>query len=102
MRKTLSPDLKPTSPISPAGQPGTAAVLGGASGACDGGGQPRLTLTREQMLEAQEMFSSANRVTRPEKALILGFMAGSRGETRGRRDSSGGRGGGLSVRVIRH
>ncbi|KAJ9600662.1 hypothetical protein L9F63_026198 [Diploptera punctata] len=33
---------------------------------------------REQMLEAQEMFRTANKVTRPEKALILGFMAGSR------------------------
>lgn len=31
------------------------------------------------MLEAQDMFRNANRVTRPEKALILGFMAGSRG-----------------------
>jgi len=42
-------------------------------------GQRRnLSLTREQMLEAQEMFRTANRVTRPEKALILGFMAGSR------------------------
>ncbi|PZC79986.1 hypothetical protein B5X24_HaOG215576 [Helicoverpa armigera] len=30
------------------------------------------------MLEAQDMFRNANRVTRPEKALILGFMAGSR------------------------
>ena len=37
-----------------------------------------LTLTREQMMEAQEMFATANKVTRPEKALILGFMAGSR------------------------
>lgn len=37
-----------------------------------------LTLTREQMLEAQEMFRTANKVTRPEKALILGFMAGNR------------------------
>ncbi|XP_024940605.1 negative elongation factor A isoform X2 [Cephus cinctus] len=37
-----------------------------------------LSLTREQMLEAQEMFKLANKVTRPEKALILGFMAGSR------------------------
>ncbi|XP_022911510.2 negative elongation factor A [Onthophagus taurus] len=37
-----------------------------------------LALTREQMLEAQEMFRAANKVTRPEKALILGFMAGSR------------------------
>lgn len=34
---------------------------------------------REQMMEAQDMFRNANRVTRPEKALILGFMAGSRG-----------------------
>ncbi|KAH0949187.1 hypothetical protein HN011_006208 [Eciton burchellii] len=30
-----------------------------------------LSLTREQMLEAQEMFRTANKVTRPEKALIL-------------------------------
>lgn len=30
------------------------------------------------MLEAQDMFRTANKVTRPEKALILGFMAGSR------------------------
>ncbi|KAF5303498.1 hypothetical protein FQA39_LY09961 [Lamprigera yunnana] len=37
-----------------------------------------LALTREQMLEAQDMFRTANKVTRPEKALILGFMAGSR------------------------
>nr|CAG4650283.1 EOG090X08WB [Sida crystallina] len=37
-----------------------------------------LMLTREQMQEAQEMFRNANKVTRPEKALILGFMAGSR------------------------
>ncbi|TRY79357.1 hypothetical protein TCAL_07076 [Tigriopus californicus] len=37
-----------------------------------------LTLTKEQMMEAQEMFRTANKVTRPEKALILGFMAGSR------------------------
>ena len=37
-----------------------------------------LQLSREQMLEAQEMFKNSNTVTRPEKALILGFMAGSR------------------------
>uniref|UniRef100_H2YIS1 HDAg domain-containing protein n=1 Tax=Ciona savignyi TaxID=51511 RepID=H2YIS1_CIOSA len=37
-----------------------------------------LTLTKEQMIEAQEMFRTANRLTRPEKATILGFMAGSR------------------------
>jgi len=29
-------------------------------------------------LEAQEIFRTSNTVTRPEKALILGFMAGSR------------------------
>lgn len=29
-------------------------------------------------MEAQEMFRTSNKVTRPEKALILGFMAGSR------------------------
>lgn len=40
-----------------------------------------LHLQREQMLEAQEMFRSSNKVTRPEKALILGFMAGSRGKS---------------------
>lgn len=35
---------------------------------------------RSQMEEAQDMFRNANKVTRPEKALILGFMAGSRGK----------------------
>jgi hypothetical protein len=34
---------------------------------------------REQMLQAQEMFNNSNKLTRPEKALILGFIAGSRG-----------------------
>ncbi|KAG1681486.1 Negative elongation factor A [Nymphon striatum] len=34
-----------------------------------------LSLTKEQMVEAQEMFRTSNKVTRPEKALILGFMA---------------------------
>ena len=38
------------------------------------------TFQREQMVEAQEMFRTSNKVTRPEKALILGFMAGSRGK----------------------
>lgn len=42
--------------------------------------QRNLSLTKEQMLEAQEMFRTENKVTRPEKALILGFMAGSRYE----------------------
>ncbi|KAI5713803.1 hypothetical protein M8J76_005842 [Diaphorina citri] len=35
-----------------------------------------LELTREQMVQAQEMFKNANIVSRTEKALILGFMAG--------------------------
>ncbi|KPJ03153.1 Negative elongation factor A [Papilio xuthus] len=41
---------------------------------------PRRTLflSQAQLLEAQEMFRTANRVTRPEKAFILGFIAGSR------------------------
>ena len=50
-----------------------------ASGTNQGGQVRRsLTLTKDQMMEAQEMFRTANKVTRPEKALILGFMAGSR------------------------
>ena len=32
------------------------------------------------MLAAHEMFKNANRVSRAEKALILGFMAGARGK----------------------
>lgn len=40
--------------------------------------KPGLSLTREQMVEAQEMFRTSNKVTRLEKALILGFMAGAR------------------------
>uniref|UniRef100_A0A3B3ZPR4 HDAg domain-containing protein n=1 Tax=Periophthalmus magnuspinnatus TaxID=409849 RepID=A0A3B3ZPR4_9GOBI len=39
---------------------------------------PHLPLHLNQMYAAQEMFKTANKVTRPEKALILGFMAGSR------------------------
>jgi len=39
-----------------------------------------LHVQKEQMMEAQEMFRTSNKVTRPEKALILGFMAGSRGK----------------------
>ncbi|KAG8137735.1 putative Negative elongation factor A-like protein [Naja naja] len=37
-----------------------------------------LSLTKEQLFAAHEIFQMANKVTRPEKALILGFMAGSR------------------------
>jgi len=43
-----------------------------------GEGPKKLSLSKEQMMEAQEMFRSSNKVTRPEKALILGFMAGNR------------------------
>ena len=32
------------------------------------------------MLAAHEMFKNANRVSRAEKALILGFMTGARGK----------------------
>lgn len=38
----------------------------------------KLILSKEQMAEAQDMFRNSNKVSRPEKALILGFMAGSR------------------------
>ncbi|XP_075400722.1 negative elongation factor A isoform X4 [Tenrec ecaudatus] len=38
----------------------------------------KLLLMTEHMFAAQEMFKTANKVTRPEKALILGFMAGYR------------------------
>ena len=31
------------------------------------------------MMQAQEMFSNSNKLTRSEKAQILGFIAGSRG-----------------------
>jgi hypothetical protein len=31
------------------------------------------------MLQVQEMFNNSNKLSRPEKALILGFIAGSRG-----------------------
>ncbi|XP_068732980.1 negative elongation factor A-like isoform X2 [Montipora capricornis] len=42
------------------------------------GNKRQLALTRDQMLAAHEMFKNANRVSRAEKALILGFMAGVR------------------------
>ncbi|XP_033757129.1 negative elongation factor A-like [Pecten maximus] len=61
---TTTTPTQPT-PVMPTPQPGQQPKKG-------------LSLTREQMLEAQEMFRTSNKVTRPEKALILGFMAGSR------------------------
>ena len=36
-------------------------------------------MKRDQMLQVQEMFNNSNKLSRPEKALILGFIAGSRG-----------------------
>ncbi|XP_061723156.1 negative elongation factor A [Cydia pomonella] len=63
------PVMQVAAPVSAAGAAGAAPALLPRRG---------LSLTREQMLEAQDMFRNANRVTRPEKALILGFMAGSR------------------------
>ena len=40
--------------------------------------QSGLFLTKKQVLEAQEIFRTANKLTKDEKALILRFMAGSR------------------------
>ncbi|CAH0697189.1 unnamed protein product [Spodoptera exigua] len=72
----LPASVPPSAPPAPAAAPAAPALPAAQ-------GQPLLprrglSLTREQMLEAQDMFRNANRVTRPEKALILGFMAGSR------------------------
>nr|CAD7432401.1 unnamed protein product [Timema monikensis] len=64
--------IRPTQPVTQIRlQPVTAATSNNTQ-------RRGLSLTREQMLEAQEMFRTANKVTRPEKALILGFMAGAR------------------------
>ncbi|XP_038045999.1 negative elongation factor A-like isoform X2 [Patiria miniata] len=67
----------PTTPTEPTVAPAqvpAAAAMAGASGAQ----KKNLSLTRDQMVAAQEMFRQSNKVTRPEKALILGFMAGAR------------------------
>ncbi|KAJ3585024.1 hypothetical protein NHX12_013747 [Muraenolepis orangiensis] len=69
----------PQSSRQPAEEAG--AAPGGTGGASLPGQykqRTNLSLTRDQMYAAQEMFKTANKVTRPEKALILGFMAGSR------------------------
>ncbi|XP_028348245.1 negative elongation factor A isoform X2 [Physeter macrocephalus] len=76
--------LTPTTPpaVAPSTQtPPVAMVAPQAQAQPPAQQQPKknLSLTREQMFAAQEMFKTANKVTRPEKALILGFMAGSRG-----------------------
>ncbi|XP_035666359.1 negative elongation factor A-like [Branchiostoma floridae] len=58
--------------------PAAAAAQSTSASASQSQQKKGLSLTREQMLAAQEMFRTSNKVTRPEKALILGFMAGSR------------------------
>nr|XP_023421571.1 LOW QUALITY PROTEIN: negative elongation factor A [Cavia porcellus] len=77
----------PTSPLTPSTPPATAPAaqtppVAMVAPQTQPPAQPQpkknLSLTREQMFAAQEMFKTANKVTRPEKALILGFMAGSR------------------------
>uniref|UniRef100_A0ACB8EUD3 Uncharacterized protein n=1 Tax=Sphaerodactylus townsendi TaxID=933632 RepID=A0ACB8EUD3_9SAUR len=68
----------PTSPVTPvAAAPAAQAPLA-APQAQQAEPKKKLTLTAEQTSAAQEMFKTANKITRPEKALILGFMAGSR------------------------
>uniref|UniRef100_A0A8D1JUH5 HDAg domain-containing protein n=1 Tax=Sus scrofa TaxID=9823 RepID=A0A8D1JUH5_PIG len=76
-----SSPLTPTTPpaVAPAAQtPPVAMVAPQAQPPAQQQPKKNLSLTREQMFAAQEMFKTANKVTRPEKALILGFMAGSR------------------------
>ncbi|XP_029944347.1 negative elongation factor A [Salarias fasciatus] len=69
-----------TQPETPTQPPGTPQTPTPAPAPATPQPQPKknLSLTRDQMYAAQEMFKTANKVTRPEKALILGFMAGSR------------------------
>ncbi|XP_053560189.1 negative elongation factor A [Bombina bombina] len=75
-----TPAATPTSPLTPPAPPVVTPAAQAPQLTTQTQPQPKksLSLTREQMYAAQEMFKTANRVTRPEKALILGFMAGSR------------------------
>ncbi|XP_025854633.1 negative elongation factor A [Vulpes vulpes] len=78
---TPTSPLTPTTPpaVTPAAQtPPVAMVAPQTQPPAQQQPKKNLSLTREQMFAAQEMFKTANKVTRPEKALILGFMAGSR------------------------
>ncbi|XP_020032867.1 negative elongation factor A isoform X1 [Castor canadensis] len=73
--------LRPSTPpaVPPAAQaPPVAMVAPQTQPPAQQGPKKKLALTREHMFAAQEMFKTANKITRPEKALILGFMAGSR------------------------
>ncbi|KAL7983958.1 hypothetical protein Chor_004498 [Crotalus horridus] len=66
-------------PESPAPPPVTAPATQGPPGVPqDVSAKKCLSLTKEQLFAAHEIFQMANKVTRPEKSLILGFMAGSR------------------------
>ncbi|KAK2564825.1 Negative elongation factor A [Acropora cervicornis] len=69
-----------SSSVDPLKTPATVSTTAppGSSQQQQAGTKRQLTLTREQMLAAHEMFKNANRVSRAEKALILGFMAGAR------------------------
>jgi len=40
--------------------------------------QQRLSLSKEQMESARKIFQHSNKLSRPEKAVVLGFIAGSR------------------------
>ncbi|KAE8628913.1 hypothetical protein XENTR_v10000283 [Xenopus tropicalis] len=82
---TPSPAATPTSPLTPAATQAATPAAQAPQITTQTQPQPKknLSLTREQMYAAQEMFKTANKVTRPEKALILGFMAGSRGMAKG-------------------
>ncbi|KAM6446839.1 negative elongation factor A isoform 2-T2 [Liasis olivaceus] len=72
-----APAAAPTeSPVTP---PVTSpATQGPPAAPQDAPAKKGLSLTKEQLFAAHEIFQTANKVTRPEKALILGFMAGSR------------------------
>ncbi|XP_015280405.1 PREDICTED: negative elongation factor A [Gekko japonicus] len=68
----------PTSPVTP---PVTAPAVPAPQAAPQtqqAAPKKSLSLSKKQTYAVQEMFKTANKVTRPEKALILGFMAGSR------------------------
>uniref|UniRef100_A0A670ZSM4 Negative elongation factor complex member A n=1 Tax=Pseudonaja textilis TaxID=8673 RepID=A0A670ZSM4_PSETE len=73
----LNPSATPASPVSP---PVTSPATQGPPAAPQDAPAAKkgLSLTKEQLFAAREIFQTANKVTRPEKALILGFMAGSR------------------------
>ncbi|XP_007537701.1 negative elongation factor A [Erinaceus europaeus] len=78
---TPTSPLTPTTPpaVTPAAQtPPVAMVAPQTQPPAQQQPKKNLSLTKKQLFAAQEMFKTANKVTRPEKALILGFMAGSR------------------------